>query len=108
MQLKKDDITGAIATYQEITYAMNKSFACGRIASAYVKKGEIAEAMQMLSSLEKSSWNGEAYRATAMVLVEMGYTKEFVNWLDKIPTPKARAYACIGAVHGFIKQEKAN
>ena len=104
-QLEKDDIVGAIATYKEIAYARNKSFACGRIASAYVKKGEIAKAKQILSSLGNSPKEAEAYRETAMVFVETGHAEELADWLDEISTPKARVYACIGAVHGIMKQK---
>ncbi len=47
-------------------------------------------------------------RRTASVFVEMGYTKELANWLDKISTPQARVCACIGAVTGIMKIEEAN
>jgi thioredoxin-like negative regulator of GroEL len=106
-QLDKDDIAGAMATYREITSAMNKSFACGQIASALVKKGKMPEAKQILLTLGTSAIEAEAYRGTARVFVEMGYTKELANWLDEIPTPQAKVCACIGAVDGIMKTEKS-
>jgi|GEM_PF-2594430 len=105
-QLKKDDIEGAVTTSRQITDTINKSFACGEIASAFVKKGRIAEAEKILLNMGNSSWEAQAYRWAAKVFVETGHTKELANWLNDIPSPQARVYACIGAVEGIMELAK--
>lgn len=106
-QLEKGDIEGAVTTSKEITYTMNKSFACGEIASAFVKKGELAEAKIVLLRLGNSSREAEAYRRTATAFVETGHVEELANWLNEMPSPQARVYACIGAVDGIMKHKKS-
>ncbi|MFA6185636.1 MAG: hypothetical protein WC770_00265 [Phycisphaerae bacterium] len=105
-QLKKDDIEGAVTTSRQITDTMNKSFACGEIASAFVKKGQIAEAKKILLNMGNSSWEAQAYRRAATVFVETGHTEELANWLNEMPSPQARVYACIGAVDGIMELAK--
>ncbi len=83
---------------------MNKSFAFGEIASAFVKNGELNEAKKMLLLLGDSSKEAEAYRRTATAFIEAGYSKELADWLIEIPTPQARVFACIGAVDSIIKK----
>jgi len=107
-QIEKDDITGAVTTAQKIADPMNKSFAYGAIASAFVKKNQLADAKKILSGMGNSSWEVQAYRQTAKAFVETGHTKELANWLNDIPSPQARACACIGAVDGIMKSEKEN
>jgi uncharacterized protein HemY len=107
-QLKKGDIEGAVTTSKDIMYTMNKSFACGEIASAFVKKGELTEAKKVLLRLGNSSREAEAYRRTAKAFVETEHAEELANWLNEIPSPQARVYACIGAVDGIMKPGKAN
>jgi tetratricopeptide (TPR) repeat protein len=105
-QLEINDVNGAITTYREIKDTMNKSFACGKIASAFVKKGNIDKAKQILSDLGNSPIEAEAYRQTARVSVETGHAKELASWLEKMPTPQAKVAGCIGAVDGILKTEK--
>ena len=105
-QLKKGDIEGAVATSMEITDTMNKSFACGEIASAFVKKGEIADAKKILLNMGNSSWEAQSYRRAAEAFVETGHAEDLANWLNEIPSPQARVYACIGAVDGIMKLAK--
>lgn len=106
-QLEKGDMEGAVTTSKEIMDTMNKSFACGWIASAFVKKGELAEAKKVLLRLGNSSREAEAYRRTATAFVETGYSKELANWLNEMPSPQARVYACIGAVDGIMKHRES-
>ncbi|MBN2455267.1 MAG: hypothetical protein JXB29_01815, partial [Sedimentisphaerales bacterium] len=105
-QLEKGDIEGAVTTSKEIMDTMNKSFACGEIASAFVKKGELTEAKKVLLCLGNSSREAEAYRRTATAFVETGHVEELANWLNEIPSPQARVYACTGAVDGIMKHRK--
>lgn len=102
-QLKKGDIEGAVTTSKDIADTMNKSFAYGEIASAFVKRGELIEAQKVLLGLGNSSREAQAYHWTAMTFVEAGHMEELAKWLNDIPTPQARVYACIGAVNGIMK-----
>ncbi len=99
----KSDIEGALTTSKEITDPMNKSFACGEIAAALVKNGDLSEAGKILLQIGNSSQEAEAYRQAGEAIIETGHAEELSNWLEEIPSPQARAYTCMGAVDGMMK-----
>lgn len=105
-QLKIYDIDGAITTYHEIKFPEYKSFACGDIASEFIKKGNIEKAKQILNDVGNSPTEIQVYRQTAGVFVETQHLKELADWLEQIPSPQAKVAACIGAVDAILKIEK--
>ncbi|MDH5776169.1 MAG: hypothetical protein OEZ57_14770 [Nitrospirota bacterium] len=106
IQVQNGDLAGAMRTVSRI----NKSWranALKDISLAYVKRGKVDRALEVISTIEKEQPLADLLRQIAYAQAFKGDFEGVLKWSQKIISPYVRSRALLGAVRGVLDIEKA-